>query len=342
MRKILSILALILVSSCSTSTDDNGNSNTTVVPFPPSSLTGNVISSTQIDLSWTDNSTNETGFKIERRTGSANYAAIGTVTQDILTFSDLGLTPNTTYTYRVYSYNSVGNSLTYSNEVTITTNNATSDSVTDVDGNVYQLVTICGRIWTKQNLNVSKYSDGTPIPQVQDPTQWANLTTGAWCYYNNDPANGSVYGKLYNWYAVMGIHNEASATSAALRKSLVPHGYYIPTDTDFTLLTDCLGGSTLAGGKMKSTGTIEANNGLWSAPNTGATNSTGFTGLPGGIRFSTGSFNSIGEVGNWWTSSLSSGSDSYVWFRSLHYQSGTITKNPNGKKIGYSIRFIKG
>jgi uncharacterized protein (TIGR02145 family) len=121
MKKILSLIALLTIFSCSTSTDENGNSNTTVVPLPPTGLTGNVVSTTQINLTWTDNSTNETGFKIERKTGSANYAVVGTVNQDVLTFSDTGLTPSTTYTYRVYAFNAVGNSLTYTNEVTLTT-----------------------------------------------------------------------------------------------------------------------------------------------------------------------------------------------------------------------------
>jgi hypothetical protein len=120
MKKLITlILGIALVYSCSTSTDGNGN--TTAVPLPPTSLTGTVVSQTQINLSWTDNSTNETGFKIERRRGSANYAVVGTVNQDILSFSDTGLTPSTTYTYRVYAYNAVGNSLTYTNEVTLTT-----------------------------------------------------------------------------------------------------------------------------------------------------------------------------------------------------------------------------
>ncbi len=120
MKKIIVfIFGILLVISCSTSTDENGNSNTTVVPLPPTGLTGNVVSPTQINLTWTDNSTNETGFKIERRTGSTNYDVVGTVNQDVLNFSDSGLTPSTTYTYRVYAYNAVGNSLTYTNEVTL-------------------------------------------------------------------------------------------------------------------------------------------------------------------------------------------------------------------------------
>lgn len=122
MKKFLTLLLGITIAySCSTSSDGNGNSTTTVVPVAPSNLTGTVASTTQINLSWTDNSTNETGFKIERKTGTGTYAIVGTTATDVTTFIDTGLTPSTTYTYRVYSYNAVGSSLAYSNEFTITT-----------------------------------------------------------------------------------------------------------------------------------------------------------------------------------------------------------------------------
>ena len=122
MKKILAFLfGILVVMSCSTSSDDNGNSTTTVVPVPPTNLIGTAASPTQINLSWTDNSTNETGFKIQRRTGSESYAIVGNANTDILTFSDTGLTPSTTYVYRVYAYNAAGDSPTYSNEVTVTT-----------------------------------------------------------------------------------------------------------------------------------------------------------------------------------------------------------------------------
>jgi uncharacterized protein (TIGR02145 family) len=329
MKKILSLLTLILICSCSTSSDDTGNSNTSVVPFAPTGLTGTVVSPTQINLSWTDNSTNEVGFKIERRTDSANYAVVGTVNQDVLAFSDSGLLPSTTYIYRVYSYNTVGNSPTYSNEVTITT-----PAVIDIDGNTYQSVTNCGLTFTKQNLNVSKYSDGTPIPQVQDPTQWQNLTTGAWCYYNNNPANGAVYGKLYNWYAVAGIYDAASAANPALRKKLAPIGWHIPTDAEWTQLTDCLGGEAVAGGKMKSTGTS-----LWQSPNTAATNESGFTGLPAGYSDNGGTFILIGYSGRWWSSSEYSTTS--AWLRYLNYNNSNANRFGLNRNYGHSVRCVR-
>jgi uncharacterized protein (TIGR02145 family) len=112
------------------------------------------------------------------------------------------------------------------------------NGVTDIDGDQYNSVIIGTQEWQKENLNVSKYSDGTPIPQVTNASNWASLSTGAWCYYNNDPANGAIYGKLYNWYAVAGIHDAASLTNPDLRKKLAPTGWHIPTDTEWTTIKD--------------------------------------------------------------------------------------------------------
>jgi uncharacterized protein (TIGR02145 family) len=342
MKKILSLFVVIIAYSCSTSTDENGNSNTTVVPLPPTGLTGSVFSPTQINLTWTDNSTNETGFKIERRTGSANYTVVGTVNQDVLNFSDSGLTPSTTYTYRVYAFNAVGNSLTYTNEVTLTTTALLAipgPNVTDIDGNIYQSVTNCNQTWTKTNLNVSKYTDGTPIPQVTDPTQWANLTTGGWCYYNNTTANGTTYGKLYNWYAVAGIYDAASAANPALRKKLAPTGWHVPSYSEWTQLTDCLGGESVAGGKMKTIGTIQAGTGLWYEPNTDATNESGFSGLPAGFRFDNGPFTffSVGAI--WWSSSESSTTN--AWDLAVDGPNGSAGGNGDNKRDGFSVRCLR-
>jgi uncharacterized protein (TIGR02145 family) len=426
MKKIklsLTIVSLILFFGCSTSTDSNGNSTTTVVPLPPTNLIGNVFSSTQINLSWTDHSTNETSFKIERKTGTGTFAIVGTTASDITIFSDAGLTPGTTYVYRVYSNNAVGNSLSYSNELTLTTNiqiglpilstimpsfitsdfafgggNIESDggapiiekgivwstnqnptinlstkatngtvsntfnaemtnlnsntiyfvrafatnsvgtaygnefsfttlstTVTDIDGNAYSLVTICSQVWTKTNLNVTHYRNGDVIPQVTDATQWATLTTGAWCYYNNDSANGAIYGKLYNWYAV---HDT---------RGLAPVGFHIPTDSEWTTLTTCLGGEIVAGGKMKETGTNH-----WISPNTNATNSSGFACLPGGYRSNfTMLPNSKGYQAWFWSSSEYDNTN--AWFRYIINNNESVNRNSYdySKIFGFSVRCIK-
>ena len=226
--------------------------------------------------------------------------------------------------------------------------NIAGPNVTDIDGNTYQSVTNCGQTWTKQNLNVSKYSDGTPIPQVTDPSQWQFLTTGAWCYYNNDPANEAIYGKLYNWYAVAGIYDAASAANPALRKKLAPAGWHIPTDGEWSNLINCLdsnanGGSTFpntAGGKMKATGTIQAGTGLWQSPNTEATNASGFTGLSAGYRVNDGAlFGSIGFSGNWWGSSENG--NTYAWGCGLNFSTGNAYLGDSGKAYGFSVRCLR-
>ena len=194
-----------------------------------------------------------------------------------------------------------------------------------------QSVTIGTQVWTTINLDVTTYSDGTAIPQVTDPTAWAALTTGAWCYYNNESANGTTYGKLYNWYAVAGIHDTDFNTP---NKILAPTGYHIPSVTEWTTLTTYLGGETVAGGKMKATGTS-----LWDTPNTDATNSSGFTGLPGGFRFTNGTFFDVGINGYWWSSSEVDASK--AWFSVLVYYNGNAYGGNFDKPNGFSVRCLK-
>jgi uncharacterized protein (TIGR02145 family) len=322
MKKTLTLLlGMLLLYSCSTTSDGN-TAITAVVPAPPENLTGEVISTTAIKLTWTDRSTNETGFKIERKLVGGTFELVGTTVTDIATFNDTGLTPSTSYIYRVYSYNEGGKSPVYSNELTLTTNSTIPS------------ITIGTQVWTTKNLDVAAYSDGTVIPQVTDPTAWANLTTGAWCYYNNDSATGTTYGKLYNWYAVVGIWNEASKTDVTQRKKLAPTGYHIPSDAEWTTLTTYLGGESIAGGQMKATGTS-----LWASPNTNATNTSGFTGLPGGFRNNLGTFNFIGSSGFWWSSTENNTLN--AWYRLLHYNIGSAGRANFYKERGFSVRYLR-
>ena len=194
------------------------------------------------------------------------------------------------------------------------------------------LVTIGTQIWTTTNLDVETYRDGTPIPQVTNQTTWNSLTTGAWCYYANSTANGIVYGKLYNWYAVAGIDG------SGIPRVLAPVGYHTPTNAEWETLVTYLGGTAIAGGKMKSTGTS-----LWNSPNLGATNSSGFTGLPGGTRAFSGSttFYGIRNYAQFWTSSAgvnpSTGSMRY-----LAWSSANISSVESVNVLyGASVRLIK-
>jgi len=184
----------------------------------------------------------------------------------------------------------------------------------------YPTVTIGTQIWMQKNLNVCKYRNGDDIPQVQDPTAWEALTTGAWCYYNNDTANGPVYGKLYNWYAV----NDP--------RGLAPTGNHIPSDAEWTILTTFLGGE-FAGDKMKATTGWTPYSGITN------TNSSGFTGLPGGYRSNNGAFDSVGNFGTWWSSSEVVTTD--AWARDLRYDFGGANRNGFSKAIGFSVRCLR-
>jgi uncharacterized protein (TIGR02145 family) len=182
-------------------------------------------------------------------------------------------------------------------------------------------VLICDQRWTSSNLNVSKYRNGDDIPEVSDPVAWAALTTGAWCHYNNDPANEAIYGKLYNWYAVTDP------------RGLPPIGYHIPTEAEFDQLETCLGAT--AGGKLKEIGISH-----WASPNVGAINSTGFTGLPGGERFPSGTFIGLTLRGYFWTSTVFF--PPYIYYHSLNYNSSALAYGSDGTvKFGMSVRLVK-
>jgi len=202
------------------------------------------------------------------------------------------------------------------------------NSVTDIDGNVYQAVVIGTQEWMKENLKVSKYRNGDLISTNLDNTSWQNTTSGAYVIYDNNTANDSIYGKLYNWYAV------------ADPRGLCPAGWHVPSDAEWTTLENFLGGASVAaGGKMKSTGTIQASTGLWQDPNTGATNSSGFTAFPGGNCDFDGSFNGIGRYGGWWSSTESASTN--AWYRSLGYLNANSYRSNYYKPDGFSVRCLR-
>src|SRR5690554_5475820 len=192
--------------------------------------------------------------------------------------------------------------------------NITYGSITDIDGNTYKTVTIGTQTWMAENLKVTKYNDGIAIPNVTDNTAWRELATGALCDYANTPSNSETYGKLYNWHAVN-------------TGKLCPTGWHVPSDAEWTELTDYLGGTSVAGGKLKETGTTH-----W-ARNTGATNETGFTALPGGGRDDSGTFYGIGGDGFWW-----SATEHYAlaWYRFMLYYLSSVLRDSNRKEVGRS------
>ena len=183
-------------------------------------------------------------------------------------------------------------------------------------------ITVCGKIWMTHNLTSKTYRNGDPIQQVTNPSQWSNLTTGAWCYYNNSQANEETYGILYNWYAV----NDP--------RGLAPTGCHIPTWQEWVALSDCFGGDANSGGALKESGTTH-----WVFPNAGATNSSGFTALPGGWRSTGGGFSQIGFEGYWWSSNFFS--PDYPWGRRLTYNTTISDGGGNVETHGFSVRCIK-
>jgi len=211
-----------------------------------------------------------------------------------------------------------------------------TNTVEDIENNVYSAVVICNQYWMAENLRTATYNDGTPIPEVTDNTEWANLSTGAYCWYNNDSViTDWVYGKLYNWHAVnTGI--------------LCPVGWHVPSDEEWKELEMFLGMSqaeaddisynfwrgTDEGAKLKESGTRH-----WSHLNTVATNSSGFTGLPGGYREMSGNFYSFGVGAYFWTSTV--GGSIYVYYRTLSSNMSKVYRDSDYKNHGYSVRCIR-
>ena len=200
--------------------------------------------------------------------------------------------------------------------------NIVSGTVTDIDGNVYSTVTIGTQEWMAENLKTIRFNDGTPIPLVTDNTAWSNLSTPGYCWSDNDTTNKSTYGALYNWYAVN-------------TGKLCPKGWHIPTDAEWTILTDYLGGLKVAGGNLKSTTSwvgIDLVN---------ASNSSGFSALPGDSRNLDGTFNNVGSHGYWWSASESESDSHGAWMRRLNYCSSSVYCNSYPKMYGLSVRCVK-
>ncbi len=201
-------------------------------------------------------------------------------------------------------------------------NDSSGGTVKDIDGNTYHTVKIGTQTWMVENLKTTKYNDGTLISNVTGNSAWSNLTTGAYCWYDNDSAaNAETYGALYNW-------------NAARNSKLAPEGWRVATDEDWTTLTTYLGGESMAGGKLKEKGTTN-----WISPNTGATNEVGFTALPAGYRNTDGTFTDLGISADWWTSTAIN--DNSAWFRGVGNNLTNISRVGLSKKYGLSVRCVK-
>ncbi len=228
-----------------------------------------------------------------------------------------GIVPDIMYYLRAYATNSVGTG--YGAEFSFSTGKLL---VKDMDGNFYHFVKIGTRVWMTENLKTTRFRDSTAILLVESGTTWSSQMSFGYCWYNDDEsANKSRFGALYNWYAVN-------------TGKLCPTGWHVPSDTEWTTLTTFLGGEALAGGKLKEKGVLN-----WNTPNAAATNETGFSAQPGGYRTNAGIYNSIGMYGNWWssTSSLANVAN----YRYLYYGNAAMTKSFISQKSGLSVRCLK-
>ena len=218
-------------------------------------------------------------------------------------------------------------------------------TISDIDGNYYNTVLIGAQCWTKENLRVRKYNNGTSIlfdatgGYGGSSTTWQNLTIGAHTIYAHDstvttPSNRTKYGYLYNWYAAKGIYTTGNIPSTDTL-NICPSGWHVPTDAEWTTLTTELGGESVAGGKMKSVGTA-----YWNSPNTGATNESGFSVLPGGYRSFNGSFNFFRNYAFFW--SATEFDDFNAWNRNLYFNDGNVYRfNYLNKSVGASVRCLR-
>lgn len=209
-----------------------------------------------------------------------------------------------------------------SNEQTSSQRIIYQDDVEDIDGNIYKTVKIGRQIWMAENLKVTRFRNGSPIPKLQQESDWSIQRKGAYCVDMQTDEYANVYGLLYNFYAVDD------------QQGLSPEGWRIPNKEDWHQLIEYLGGESSAGGKMKDTGSA-----LWLRENRGMTNESGFSALPSGGRGRLGDVGEVGYYATWWSSSAE---DSlYAWHWGLYPEGAGIRFNPGHKTSGFSVRCIK-
>ena len=214
--------------------------------------------------------------------------------------------------------------------------NAAPNTVTDIEGNVYKTVTIGLQTWMRENLRTSLYNDGSIITEASMDIDWAS-NNPLWCWYENNHMNDEEKGKLYNWYAVDAASNGG--------KNVCPSGWHVPNEADWNQLIDYLEGSSTngnvlgiqslqVGGKMKMVGSS-----AWQSPNTGASNQSGFTGVPSGFRNNFGGFGSLDQVSYWW--SQTSNTASNAWYRKVNYDNAYIERGSIIKSFGFPVRCVQ-
>ncbi|MCX2493612.1 fibrobacter succinogenes major paralogous domain-containing protein [Pedobacter sp. PF22-3] len=245
----------------------------------------------------------------------SDNAAVATIIGNLVTIKGSGKAIITAYQAQsgIYGAHSISANL-------VVTEAVVAETLADVDGNIYKTVKIGSQTWMMENLRTTHYRDGTIIQNVTGSSNWGTQTIGAYCNYNNSLELGKTYGFLYNWYA---INSD---------RKLAPQGWHIPTSAEWTILYNYIGGDRYSGGKIQESGTRH-----W-VSDTGASNITKFTGLPGGKRNGDGTYDSIFYDANWWTATANS--TGTAWNYNL-YVKGYLEIAESPKNLGYSVRCIK-
>lgn len=314
-RSLCMAILLIIVYSCKkTEVPELTTTAITNITTTTAASGGSIISDGGAEIISSGVCFNTTGNPTTANQATSDDAVSGTYKSSLTQ-----LIPDTYYTLRAYATNSAGTG--YGDELSFVTLKITLGSVDDIDGNTYKTVTIGTQTWMAENLKTTKFNDNTSIPSVTDNTAWGSLTTPGYCWYNNDePTYKNTYGALYNWYSV--------ATW-----KLCPSGWHVPSDAEWTILSNYLGGEGVAGDKMK-----EAGSSHWLNFNSGSTNVSGFTALPGGGRIS-GSFEYIGQSGAWWSETSYNAGNAYC--RELDDDIVELLIGNLSKSLGFSVRCLK-
>ncbi len=329
---LVSFLVLLLVmQSCKK--DNNGGNPPEVKPSKPVVETGlpSWIRGTSVTLNGKVAPGNTNTIVSFEYGTTTSYGYVITADPPVVSGKDItdvkteiqGLLPGTVYNYRLKAQNEIGD--TVGQNATFTTfhpigfnQSLTYETVSDNDGNTYKTIKIGGQTWMAENLRTSKLKDGTSIALVTDHVAWTNLTTAGYTWYGN---NSDVYGALYNWHTVN-------------TGKLCPDGWHVPSDSDWDILINQLGGEELAGNKLKEAGVMH-----WMVPNPVTANESGFTALPGGFRNSTGTYSNVRRYGYWWSSTERSATD--AWARSLYFGYSNADRISSSLKSGFSVRCVK-
>ena len=294
--------------------------NSPAVPSNPTPSDNSMGLAISLTLSWScsdpdgDALTYDVYFGID-----SNPTSTISTNKSAQNISHSGLTNFTTYYWKVVAKDNKGGSTSSPVWIFHTVASGSTGIVTDIDGNIYNTITIGTQVWMVENLKTTKYRNGDLISNVEGETAWSNLTTGAYCNYGNDVNNATTYGRLYNWYAV----NDS--------RKIAPTGWHVATDAEWTTLTNFVGGESVAGAKLKSkTG--------WNGNGNG-TDDFGFTALPGGYRSLGGSFLSLVSIGDWWSSNESSTNGALEM--TMYYDDNRVISASANKKSGFSVRCVK-